>query len=124
MRSSPCQLVAFCLRIHGDVVRKDVIAAIATIMNKRNSVFRLVPNWLQVRNQLPAPTIVPGGDLAKMMRAVYWLAIPLPFRGVFLIDHKFDLCTPNMLCEPTGSIVHGTSNWICTRTQSATAIPL
>merc|ERR1712199_33231 len=51
---------------------------------------RLVPNWLQVRYQLP--TVVPGGDLAKVMRAVCMISNSTAIAEVFSrIDHKFDL---------------------------------
>merc|ERR1712117_563729 len=51
---------------------------------------RLVPNWIQVRYQLP--TVVPGGDLAKVMRAVCMISNSTAIAEVFSrIDHKFDL---------------------------------
>ena len=31
---------------------------------------RQVPHWIQGRHQLPAPTVVLGGDLTKEQRAV------------------------------------------------------
>jgi hypothetical protein len=44
-----------CLMYRGDVVPKDVNAAVATIKTKRTIQFdKLVPHWIQVRYQLPA----------------------------------------------------------------------
>lgn len=42
--------------------------------------------------QLPAPTVVPGGDLAKVQRAVCMIANSTSVAEVFSrLDHKFDL---------------------------------
>eukprot|EP00796_Vickermania_ingenoplastis_P007768 gene7768-biopygen5209 len=57
-----------------------------------DSVRRLVSHRIQVRYQLPAPTVVPGGDLAKVQRAVCMIANSTAIAEVFArIDHKFDL---------------------------------
>ena len=53
---------------------------------------RLEPHRVQVRHQLPTPTVVPGGDLAKVMRAVCMISNSTAIAEVFSrIDHKFDL---------------------------------
>merc|ERR1711908_44362 len=65
----------------GDVVPKDVNAAVATIKTKRTIQF---VDW--------APTGVPGGDLAKVMRAVCMISNSTAIAEVMSrIDHKFDL---------------------------------
>merc|ERR1712166_1156946 len=65
----------------GDVVPKDVNAAVATIKTKRTIQF---VDW--------CPTGVPGGDLAKVMRACCMISNSTAIAEVFSrIDHKFDL---------------------------------
>ncbi|KAF2288197.1 hypothetical protein GH714_004940 [Hevea brasiliensis] len=92
--------MACCLMYRGDVVPKDVNAAVATIKTKRTIQFVdwgpaaivIVPNWFQVWYQLPAPTVVPGGDLARVQRAVCMISNNTAVAEVFSrIDHKFDL---------------------------------
>jgi len=46
--------MACCMMYRGDVVPKDVNAAVATIKTKRTIQFGLVSHWLQVWHQLPA----------------------------------------------------------------------
>ncbi|NXU80210.1 TBA4A protein, partial [Oreotrochilus melanogaster] len=68
--------MACCLLYRGDVVPKDVNAAIATIKTKRS---------------MP-PTVVPGGDLAKVQRAVCMLSNTTAIAEAWArLDHKFDL---------------------------------
>ncbi|KAH9695043.1 Tubulin alpha chain [Citrus sinensis] len=70
--------MACCLMYRGDVVPKDVNAAVATIKTKRTIQF--------------PPTVVPGGDLAKVQRAVCMISNSTSVAEVFSrIDHKFDL---------------------------------
>merc|ERR1712071_693215 len=53
---------------------------------------RLVPHWLQGWNQLPAPDCGPGGDLAKVSRAVCMLSNTTAIAEAWArLDHKFDL---------------------------------
>ena len=67
----------------GDVVPKDVNAAVATLKPKRTI---LLVEWC------PSPTVVPGGDLAKAMRACCKFSNSTAFAVVFSrIDHMFDL---------------------------------
>merc|ERR1711861_19612 len=71
--------MAVCLMYRGDVVPKDVNASVATIKTKRTI------------NYQP-PTVVPGGDLAKVMRAVAMMSNSTAIAELYSrIDHKFDL---------------------------------
>ncbi|RHN73637.1 putative tubulin [Medicago truncatula] len=82
-----------CLMYHGDIVPKDVVSAIATI--KRNETLQFV-DWCSAKfkvgiNYYPR-TVVPGGDLAKVQRAVGMISNSTSVAQVFSrIDHKFDL---------------------------------
>ena len=62
--------MACCMLYRGDVVLKDVNVAIATFKTKRT--IQLV-NWcstgFKVGINYQPPTVVPGGDLAKVQRA-------------------------------------------------------
>ena len=85
--------MACCLLYRGDVVAKDVNASIATIKTKRNIQF---VDWcltgfkVGINNQ--PPTVVPGGDLAKVPRAVCMLANTTAIAEAWArLDHKFDL---------------------------------
>merc|ERR1712139_21134 len=63
--------MACCMLYRGDVVPKDVNAAIATIKTKRTIQFvDWCPTGFKVGINYQPPTVVPGGDLAKVMRAV------------------------------------------------------
>merc|ERR1740116_223701 len=54
----------------GDVVPKDVNAAVATIKTKRTIQFvDWCPTGFKCGINYQPPTVVPGGDLAKVMRA-------------------------------------------------------
>ncbi|KAG2274290.1 hypothetical protein Bca52824_056845 [Brassica carinata] len=71
-----------------------VISAERPTMSSYRSLRSLmrVPYWFQMRNQLPASTVVPGGDLAKVQRAVCMISNNTAVAEVFSrIDHKFDL---------------------------------
>ncbi|GCB84543.1 hypothetical protein scyTo_0025109 [Scyliorhinus torazame] len=59
----------------GDVVPKDVNAAIATIKTKRSISFvDWCPTGFKVGINYQPPTVVPGGDLAKVQRALCMLS--------------------------------------------------
>ena len=63
--------MSVCLLYRGDVVPKDVNGAIAAI--KQKSSIRFVewcPTGFKVGINYQPPTVVPGGDLAKVKRAV------------------------------------------------------
>ena len=57
------------LLFRGDVVSKGANSSIATIKTMK-TIQRQVPDWIQGRHQLPAPTVVIGGDLTKEQKAV------------------------------------------------------
>ena len=77
----------------GDVVPKDVNASVATIKTKRTIQFvDWSPTGFKVGINYQPPTVVPGGDLAKVMRAVCMISNTTAIAEVFSrIDHKFDL---------------------------------
>merc|ERR1719388_648401 len=77
----------------GDVVPKDVNAAVATIKTKTTIQFvDWSPTGFKVGINYQPPTVVPGGDLAKVMRAVCMISNTTAIADVFSrIDHKFDL---------------------------------
>merc|ERR1711948_36715 len=77
----------------GDVVPKDVNAAVATIKTKRTIQFvDWCPTGFKCGINYQPPTVVPGGDLAKVMRAVCMISNSTAIAEVFSrIDHKFDL---------------------------------
>merc|ERR1739846_184145 len=83
--------MACCLMYRGDVVPKDVNAAVATIKTKRTIQFvDWCPTGFKCGINYQPPTVVPGGDLAKVMRAVCMISTAIA--EVFSrIDHKFDL---------------------------------
>ena len=59
--------MACCMLYRGDVVPKDVNAAIATIKTKRTIQFvDWCPTGFKVGINYQPPTAVPGGDLAKV----------------------------------------------------------
>ncbi|KAL1765456.1 tubulin alpha-1 chain [Sigmodon hispidus] len=95
VKCDPChgKYMAFCLLYQGDVVPKDVNAAVATIKNKRTIQFvDWCPNGFKVVINYQPPTVVPGGDLAKVQRAVYMLRnITAIAEAWTRLDHKFDL---------------------------------
>merc|ERR1711937_747326 len=62
--------MACCLMNRGDVVPKDVNASVATIKTKRTIQFvDWSPTGFKCGINYQPPTVVPGGDLAKVMRA-------------------------------------------------------
>ena len=85
--------MACCLMYRGDVVPKDVNAAVATIKTKRTIQFvDWCPTGFKCGINYQPPTVVPGGDLAKVQRAVCMIANSTAIAEVFArIDHKFDL---------------------------------
>jgi len=84
--------MACCMMYRGDVVPKDVNASVATIKTKRTIQFvDWSPTGFKCGINYP-PTVVPGGDLAKVMRAVCMISNSTAIAEVFSrIDHKFDL---------------------------------
>lgn len=82
-----------CLLFRGDVVPKDVNAAIATIKTKRTIQFvDWCPTGFKVGINYQAPEEVPGGDLAKVSRAVCMLSNTTAIAEAWArLDRKFDL---------------------------------
>ncbi|XDV50816.1 hypothetical protein PO909_019825 [Leuciscus waleckii] len=67
--------MACCLLYRGDVVPKDVNAAIANIKTRRSIQFvDWCPTGFKVGINYQPPTVVPGGDLSKVQRAVCMLS--------------------------------------------------
>uniref|UniRef100_A0A368UHL7 Tubulin alpha chain n=1 Tax=Glycine max TaxID=3847 RepID=A0A368UHL7_SOYBN len=85
--------MACCLMYRGDVVPKDVNAAVGIIKTKRTIQFvDWCPTGFKCGINYQPPTVVPGGDLAKVQRAVCMISNSTSVVEVFSrIDHKFDL---------------------------------
>merc|ERR1711920_1145486 len=83
--------MACCMMYRGDVVPKDVNAAVATIKTKRTIQFvDWCPTGFKCGINYQPPTVVPGGDLAKVMRACCMISNSTAIAEVFSrIDHKF-----------------------------------
>jgi tubulin alpha len=85
--------IACCLMYRGDVAPKDICSAIATIKTKRTIQFvDWCPTGFKAAINYQPPTVIPGGDLAKVMRAVCMISNSTSISEVFSrINHKFDL---------------------------------
>uniref|UniRef100_A0A8C2IAF6 Si:ch73-199e17.1 n=1 Tax=Cyprinus carpio TaxID=7962 RepID=A0A8C2IAF6_CYPCA len=85
--------MACCLLYRGDVVPKDVNSAIAAIKTKRTIQFvDWCPTGFKVGINYHPRTVVPGGDLAKVQRAVCMLSSTTAIAEAWArLDHKFDL---------------------------------
>ena len=85
--------MATCLMYRGDVVPKDVNQSVSIIKTKRTIQFvDWCPTGFKCGINAQPPTVVPGGDLAKVQRAVCMLSNTTAIAEVFSrIDHKFDL---------------------------------
>ncbi|KAK1946190.1 Tubulin alpha-2 chain [Phytophthora citrophthora] len=85
--------MATCLMYRGDVVPKDVNAAVASIKTKRTVQFvDWCPTGFKCGINYQPPSVVPGGDLARVQRAVAMISNTSAIAEVFSrIDHKFDL---------------------------------
>ncbi|KAI1718057.1 trehalase domain-containing protein [Ditylenchus destructor] len=85
--------MACCLLFRGDVVPKDVNSAIAQVKTKRAIQFvDWCPTGFKVGINYQPPTVVPGGDLAKLQRAVCMLSNTTAISEAWArLDHKFDL---------------------------------
>jgi len=77
----------------GDIVPKDVTQAIAVMKTKRTIQFvDWCPTGFKCGINHQPPTVVPGGDLAKVSRACLMLSNTTAIGEVFShLDHKFDL---------------------------------
>ncbi|KAI1713643.1 tubulin/FtsZ family, GTPase domain-containing protein [Ditylenchus destructor] len=85
--------MAVCLLYRGDVVPKDVNAAIASVKTKRGIQFvDWCPTGFKVGINYQPPTVVKGGDLAKVHRAVCMLSNTTAIAEAWArLNHKFDL---------------------------------
>ena len=85
--------MAVCLLYRGDVVPKDVNAAIASIKSQKSIQFvDWCPTGFKVGINYQPPTVVPGGDLAKVHRAVCCLSNTTAIMEAWArLDYKFDL---------------------------------
>merc|ERR1711871_108272 len=85
--------MACVLMYRGDVVPKDVNASIATVKSKRTIQFvDWCPTAFKVGINNQPPTVVPGGDLAKVQRACIMISNTTAIGEVSgRLDHKFDL---------------------------------
>ncbi|KAF7469785.1 Hypothetical predicted protein [Marmota monax] len=81
------------LLYYGDVVPKDINAAIATIKTKHSIQFvDWCPTGFKVGINYQLLTVMPGGDLAKVQRAVCMLSNTIAMAEAWAhLDHKFDL---------------------------------
>merc|ERR1712098_672592 len=67
-----CKYMACCMMYRGDVVPKDVNASIVTIKSKRTIQFvDWCPTAFKVGINNQPPTVVPGGDVAKVQRSLH-----------------------------------------------------
>ena len=85
--------MACCLLFRGDIVPKDVTAAISNIKNKRTIQFvDWCPTGFKVGINNERPKCVPGGDLAAVVRSVCMLSNTTAIAEAWArLDHKFDL---------------------------------
>eukprot|EP00559_Dactyliosolen_fragilissimus_P009308 CAMPEP_0184855548 /NCGR_PEP_ID=MMETSP0580-20130426/761_1 /TAXON_ID=1118495 /ORGANISM="Dactyliosolen fragilissimus" /LENGTH=451 /DNA_ID=CAMNT_0027350089 /DNA_START=114 /DNA_END=1469 /DNA_ORIENTATION=+ len=85
--------MACCMIYRGDVVSKDVNAAVATIKNKRTIQFvDWCPTGFKCGINSEAPSVVPNSDIAPVKRAVCMVANTTAIaEALSRIDHKFDL---------------------------------
>ncbi|KAI9482532.1 tubulin alpha-1 chain [Zychaea mexicana] len=85
--------MACTLLYRGDVVPKDTNSAIATIKTKRTIQFvDWCPTGFKVGINHQKPTVVPGGDLAEVQRAVCLLSNTTAIGEAWSrLDYKFDL---------------------------------
>jgi len=85
--------MACCLLYRGDVVPKDVNASIAKIKARKTVEFvDWCPTGFKVGINYQPPTVVPGGDMGKVQRAVCLLSNTTSIQQAWeRLDRKFDL---------------------------------
>mmetsp|Transcript_26554 Transcript_26554/g.63016 ORF Transcript_26554/g.63016 Transcript_26554/m.63016 type:complete len:404 (-) Transcript_26554:226-1437(-) len=85
--------MACCLMYRGDIAPKDVNGAVAAIKTKKTIQFvDWCPTGFKCGINYQPPTVVPGGDLSKVDRAVCMISNSTAIAEVFSrINHKFDL---------------------------------
>ena len=82
-----------CMLYCGDIMPKDVNTVIAIIKTKRTIQFvDWCPTGFKVGINYQPPTVVPGGDLAKVQRAICMLSNTTAIAEAWAcLNHKFDL---------------------------------
>ena len=85
--------IACCMLYRGDVVPKDVNDAISVVKSQRDISFvDWCPTGFKVGINSQPPAIVPGGDLAKVQRALCMLSNTTAIAEAWArLDYKFDL---------------------------------
>ncbi|XP_053683553.1 tubulin alpha-8 chain-like, partial [Sabethes cyaneus] len=85
--------MACCLLYRGDVVPKDINNTIGIIKSKRHITFvDWCPTGFKIGINQQAPSVLPGGDLAKPKRAVCMLSNSTAISGAWeRLNVKFDL---------------------------------
>ncbi|UOH81455.1 tubulin alpha-1A chain [Cryptococcus neoformans] len=85
--------MACCMLYRGDVVPKDVNAAVANIRTKRTIQFvDWCPTGFKIGICNEPPALVPGGDLAKVSRSLCMLSNTTSIATAWArLDNKFDL---------------------------------
>jgi tubulin alpha len=85
--------MACCLLYRGDVLPKDVSSTIAHLKTKKTIQFvDWCPTGFKVGINTNAPAVVPGGEVAKVHRAVCMLSNTTAIGEAWSrLDHKFDL---------------------------------
>ncbi|XP_031334715.1 tubulin alpha-8 chain-like [Photinus pyralis] len=85
--------IACCCLYRGDVVPKDINAAISVIKTRRTIQFvDWCPTGFKVGINYQPPTVVVGGDLAKVQRALCMMSNTTAIAEAWeRLDHKFDL---------------------------------
>ena len=77
--------IACCMMYRGDVVPKDVNASVATIKSKNTINFvDWCPTGFKCGINYQPPTVVPGGDLAKVMRACCMISNNTAISEIFI----------------------------------------
>ncbi|KAK9474378.1 Tubulin/FtsZ, GTPase domain-containing protein [Dipodascopsis tothii] len=82
-----------CLLYRGDIITKEVQASVAAIKAKKTIQFvEWCPTGFKIGICYQPPQMVPGGDLAKVSRAVCLLSNTTAIAEAWSrLDHKFDL---------------------------------
>ncbi|EDS42983.1 tubulin alpha chain [Culex quinquefasciatus] len=85
--------MACCMLYRGDVVPKDINSAITSIKAKRHITFvDWCPTGFKIGINQQAPTVMPGGDLAKPKRAVCMLSNTTAISDAWArVNQQFDL---------------------------------
>ncbi|VDP93460.1 unnamed protein product [Echinostoma caproni] len=85
--------MACCLLYRGDVVPNEIHESICCLKSKRTIQFvDWCPTGFKVGINYQPPTVIPGGDLAKVQRAVTMLSNTTAIAEAWVrMDHKFDV---------------------------------